>query len=420
MQSGSDKILPQKTELSVTYLKKQFYGISSRTNPTIAAMEIMTRKEIKQGEMEERRARGEVIQIPVPPTPLHMKGPVGVDQNEVGRDALNSGNGVQSKFSLQEAKQFMEKFESKPLQNINNAAMLALLEQQTHKLKPAEPIIAPPSYSVPIPMNQNKPVEQPKANVSNSLNSKEQPKPVKKVSAPNPEVEKLAPAPVIILKKEPKRLDPNELKARVLDAEKSNTGHSQLTKRSSLPANHGSELKPLTNGETEKGIKKVTNADKVAEALRASKAQTAPKFQQEPLTTTARTNISSNNGNGFPRTESLTRRAPSQTPTKLIAEVKPMSKSTENDRKRDSDEISESEFSRQNVKKAAEKFEKVALEEATPRAPPPSLSSLGPRGRSKSIGHSLAQKLQEAEDEIPRPVLPWAAGMSTEEQVNLV
>ena len=98
MQSGSDKILPQKTELSVTYLKKQFYGISSRTNPTIAAMEIMTRKEIKQGEMEERRARGEVIQIPVPPTPLHMKGPVGVDQNEVGRDALNSGNGVQSKF----------------------------------------------------------------------------------------------------------------------------------------------------------------------------------------------------------------------------------------------------------------------------------------------------------------------------------
>ena len=97
-----------------------------------------------------------------------------------------------------------------------------------------------------------------------------------------------------------------------------------------------------------------------------------------------------------------------------------MSKSNENDRKRDSDEISESEFSRQNVKKAAEKFEKVALEEATPRAPPPSLSSLGPRGRSKSIGHSLAQKLQEAEDEIPRPVLPWAAGMSTEEQVNLV
>ena len=45
----------------------------TRMNPTIAAMEIMTRKEIKMGEMEQRIARGELPQIPVPATPVHMK-----------------------------------------------------------------------------------------------------------------------------------------------------------------------------------------------------------------------------------------------------------------------------------------------------------------------------------------------------------
>merc|ERR1712061_645597 len=40
---------------------------NTRHNPTIAAMEIMTRKEIKAGEMEERLARGEVPDIPIPP-----------------------------------------------------------------------------------------------------------------------------------------------------------------------------------------------------------------------------------------------------------------------------------------------------------------------------------------------------------------
>ena len=33
----------------------------------------MTRKEIKAGEMEERLARGEVPDIPIPPTPEHFK-----------------------------------------------------------------------------------------------------------------------------------------------------------------------------------------------------------------------------------------------------------------------------------------------------------------------------------------------------------
>ena len=45
----------------------------TRTNPTIAAMEIMTRKEIKMGEMEQRLARGELPTIPIPETPVHMK-----------------------------------------------------------------------------------------------------------------------------------------------------------------------------------------------------------------------------------------------------------------------------------------------------------------------------------------------------------
>jgi len=57
----------------------------SRMNPTIAAMEIMTRKEIKQGEMEQRLARGELPQIPVPATPVHMK-----DQLNKAQDKNNS------------------------------------------------------------------------------------------------------------------------------------------------------------------------------------------------------------------------------------------------------------------------------------------------------------------------------------------
>lgn len=90
---------------------------------------------------------------------------------------------------------------------------------------------------------------------------------------------------------------------------------------------------------------------------------------------------------------------------------------TGTERKRDSDDISEAEFSRQAVKKAAERFEKVLSEESSSstRMPPPSLSSLGARGRSKSIGHSLAQKLQEADEELVKPVLPWA--VSADDQV---
>ena len=64
--------------LKVEYKKEKAKGkqAATRTNPTIAAMEIMTRKEIQKGEMERRLARGELPQIPVPATPVHMK-----DQN---------------------------------------------------------------------------------------------------------------------------------------------------------------------------------------------------------------------------------------------------------------------------------------------------------------------------------------------------
>ena len=51
----------------------------TRMNPTIAAMEIMTRKEIKMGEMEQRIARGELPQIPVPAPPA------------TGRQAVQAG-----------------------------------------------------------------------------------------------------------------------------------------------------------------------------------------------------------------------------------------------------------------------------------------------------------------------------------------
>jgi hypothetical protein len=41
-------------------------------------------------------------------------------------------------------------------QSSNNAAMLALLEQQTIKQRPAEPAV--PNYSVPIPINHQVPI----------------------------------------------------------------------------------------------------------------------------------------------------------------------------------------------------------------------------------------------------------------------
>ena len=51
---------------------KHFTNVT-RTNPTIAAMEIMTRKELKAGEMEQRLARGEIPTIPIQTTPEHFK-----------------------------------------------------------------------------------------------------------------------------------------------------------------------------------------------------------------------------------------------------------------------------------------------------------------------------------------------------------
>jgi hypothetical protein len=101
----------------------------------------------------------------------------------------------------------------------------------------------------------------------------------------------------------------------------------------------------------------MTNADKVAEAIKASKAQTSPKVvtgNNNNNSNNSSSNINNNNNNNnnnanhaASKSDPLTKRAPSQTPTKLIAEVRPMSKNQDSDRKRDSDDISESEFSRQ-------------------------------------------------------------------------
>ena len=55
--------------------------------------------------MEQRLARGEVPQIPIPATPPHMK-------QAAEAESAKSGGGSQ-KFSLQEAKQFIEKLESR-------------------------------------------------------------------------------------------------------------------------------------------------------------------------------------------------------------------------------------------------------------------------------------------------------------------
>ena len=414
-------------------IKKQFTKVT-RTNPTIAAMEIMTRKEIKQGEMEQRLARGEVPQIPIPSTPPHMKQGV-FKENLDGKsfsEINKQNNNIQiQKISLEEAKQIQEKFEwQAQQQKSNNAAMLALLEQQTQKLKSSEQ-----TQNLTSTLAQQilaKPLEQSKM-INNSSNIKEQPKMSKKAALPNQEIDKQP--PIIVLKKEPKRLDPSEIKARSMEAEKEKNEEPkfykekaltpQPVKKSSILPNNSSEVKMINSGgnnsklalakmtaneEDNKPVKKLTNADKVAEALRASKAQTSPKIQ---------TMSSSSNGSKISKPEMTVKRGLSQTPTKLIAEVKPMSKISDVERKRDSDEISESEFSRQSVRKAAERFEKVALEESSQRAPPPTLSSLGPRGRSKSIGHSLAQKLQEADEETVKPGLPWASNMSADEQVNI-
>ena len=69
----------------------------TRMNPTIAAMEIMTRKEIKMGEMEQRIARGELPQIPVPATPVHMK-----DQQNAMEGAKTVGG--QAPFNKQQGR----------------------------------------------------------------------------------------------------------------------------------------------------------------------------------------------------------------------------------------------------------------------------------------------------------------------------
>lgn len=110
-------------------LKKAFPN-SNRINPTIAAMEIMTRKELKQGEMEQRLARGEVIQIPIPATPPHLKPVVSNDQK-----AKNSTDG--SNFLS------LIKKESILANNQSNARKSLDLDQLDKNKQPIPPVQQP-------------------------------------------------------------------------------------------------------------------------------------------------------------------------------------------------------------------------------------------------------------------------------------
>ena len=151
---------------------KQFVN-AGRPNPTIAAMEIMTRKELKAGEMEQRLARGEIPDIPIPPTPENFK------KEEQSVSQVNH----QSRKTPQKA--FFESLASESRvqkQNVTHDSYLKRSES----------------------MKMEKPMVSPKPQISKRLSQEN----IGNV------------APVILLKKQPKRLDLDEIKARQASIEK--------------------------------------------------------------------------------------------------------------------------------------------------------------------------------------------------------
>ncbi len=360
---------------------KHFSNIT-RTNPTIFAMEIMTRKEICAGDMERRLARGEVPDIPVPPTPVHMK----------------EGNNKQLPANKEPT--FIERLAAQPKMGAKTG---------NNDLKRSES------------MKIEKPITSPKPSVMQ-----------KRLSHEN--IAETIP-PVIVLKKQPKRLDPAEIKMRVSDKEKrlQSTSPERRRSNSHLVNKEVQDNKQSSNNIVKEPVKaeprpvtkeaRITSTqqqqplaisahqkEKLIKASLASKASISPKMPQPSMPTTPKQSKAERVFELVQNEKQQQKKQQLKTKP-LVVKPEPIEQPNE------------------TVKKAAELYEKTNTTTTTKeRKKSQSQRQSGPdhgqapqpkfvqQMRSKSIGN-LAMKLQMAaanasarEEEMSAgKILPWAA-----------
>ena len=272
--------------------------------------------------------------------------------------------------------------------------------------------------------------------------------------------------PIILLKKQPKRLDPNEIKARKTSADKLGAGsqdersggtmsptpkdtgpgnrtilnQQQTDKPSQRQTTTKQQIPMNPQQQTEKQNQQPTThiTSKVAQAISAVKAKVIPpKVEKEKAkaeTSLVRKNSnnsdkSNNSNNNIALIQNKELKHQEQKPAtvqttslahvsannnRLVAEVKPMQ--IINTRVTSPLNQGEEEVRNETVKKAAERFEKETME-ANKSSGTGGVVFGAYRERSKSIGHSLAHKMATTtdvedvdfeDDDATVSSLPWA------------
>ena len=338
--------------------KKAKQTTAARPNPTIAAMEIMTRKELKAGELDQRIARGE---IPAPPIPTQQQS---FFENVASQSKLNrpfsqeirrSESMMMEKPTISPKPTFQKRLSQ---ENVGSIAPIITLKKLPKRLDPdeikvrQEQVVKAREYRVTSPI----------ARVSSSP----VPTPPKKVPSPprDPQIRQKMASPVPKVSSSPVHQLPQKMLSPPREPQKMKVSPELIKK-------------PIMK-KVEKSTEKAVSAQVQATAKSAALASIVPKTQQAPK-------------QGLSNAEIAFEKLRYEKQKKMEA------------------------VNQASTKKAAEQYEKSINNE--PRQSRRFESRRGhQQARSKSIGSNLAQRLQIAssfgEDDDVSPnktVLPWAS-----------
>jgi len=434
-QSNPRKEMHQKLMnealLKVEYKKEKAKPFNqapvTRTNPTIAAMEIMTRKEIKMGEMEQRLARGELPTIPIPETPVHMKSAAAAATKPRilspkpqlgGLQRQFSGGGSESEQSQQPPviilKKQPKRLDEKEIKarkasaegrktpsggagigaaESSSAAAAAVIQQ------PKSPDAAAVKLSQQH-QQQPKTVTQKQYNNQHQKNSisNQQPTPSSAQSTSNNSKPQSQPPP-----------PQHQITSKVAQAFSAVKAKVATTMQ---PADNKAKGDTLTrkNSKTAKANsgKASAAATDQQQSVRASKGQDSQSHQKQAQQQPPQRQVKAESSVSKAQLQQKEQEKHKNLPTEITQEVK-----------------------HETVKKAAERFEKATAAQSAAAIAPAggggggggstssSSAAAGStsyfRERSRSIGHSLSQKLAAVtdgeleEDDMSKKILPWAS-----------
>jgi len=355
---------------------------STKDNPTIAALEIMTRKELKAGEMEQRFARGEIPDVPIPATPEHFKR----DENSLPKQSITQQN-------------FLENISAQQPSKIKQVDL-----RRSESMRMEKPMLSPkPSFH-------------------------------KRLSQENVG----ATAPIILLKKQPKRLDPDEIKAR-----------QALERKSSQDAKIPAATAPSPLPEPKHSLKSQPEDDKTKpkpnpepmldtnpyQKTNVNGQQKSQQMQQQQVPTPEKINTANDQvsisakAKATAKSAALASIVPKSTPSPKQgpsnAEIAYAKLISEKQRIKDQSRMMSSEnntIPSEAIKKATEVYEKnLASSDTILQSSDKPVKRFDPsrrvgfqQSRSKSIGSNLAMKIQMAASQdnddtnSPKVGLPWA------------